>query len=222
MDKQPLDAVLFDMDGTLLDSEWFYYKAWKSVLDEYGIAIDSQSWANSFAGKTDGQAFSFLQEHYRFDVDAEQFRTRKNARIAELAHTERVDLMPGARELVAYLTERQLTLAVVTSSKRPAAEYHLKEQGLLDAFRLLVTRSEVTHPKPHPEPYQQCVRQLGVAQANCIVLEDSATGATAAKAAGLTCYGVQSHAEIRQALTMADRLFVDLHEVLAFIQHKAS
>lgn len=215
-----LKAVLFDLDGTILDSEWFYFRGWKAVLEEeYGLALDSHLWLTSLAGKTDGQAFEMLQETYGFDVNADEFHQRKQARIAKQYETEVVQLMPGVGELVAYLRQQQVLLAVVTSSKRPVTEYNLAKHGLLDAFSFLVTRSEVTHPKPNPEPYQRCVEQFGLANAECIVLEDSVTGATAAKAAGLACYGVQSHEEIRRALTMVDRLFFDLHEVLEFMKN---
>ena len=220
MEAISLKAVLFDLDGTILDSEWFYYKGWKAVLEEeYGIQLDSHLWLTSLAGKTDGQAFEVLQESYGFDVGAEEFHQRKKARIAQQYETEVVQLMPGIRELIAYLRQQQVLLAVVTSSQRPVTEYNLAKHDLLDVFELLVTRSEVTHPKPNPEPYQRCIQQLGIDQSQCIVLEDSVTGATAAKAAGLVCYGVQSHEDIRKELTMVDRLFVDLHEVLGFIKH---
>lgn len=213
-----LKAVLFDLDGTIIDSEWFYYKGWKAVLEaDYGIQLNSEQWLTSFAGKTESQGFRVLQELYGFDGDEGQFFQRKKARIAAQYEEEEVALMPGVRELVTYLRQEDIVMAVVTSSLRPVTEFNLGKNGLLDYFQTLVTRSEVTHPKPAPEPYELCLQRLGMDASQCIVLEDSVTGATAAKAAGLTCYGVQSHEEIRKGLVV-DHLFVDLHEVLEFLK----
>lgn len=213
-----MKAVLFDLDGTIIDSEWFYYKGWKAVLEaDYGIQLDSHTWLASFAGKTELQGFRVLQELYGFDGDEEQFFRQKKARIAAQYEEEEVALMPGVHELVTYLHKEGIIMAVVTSSLRPVTEYNLTKNSLLDYFKILVTRSDVTHPKPAPEPYELCIQRLGIEASQCVVLEDSVTGATAAKAAGLTCYGVQSHEEIRTGLVV-DRLFVDLHEVLEFLK----
>jgi len=212
-----LKAVLFDLDGTIIDSEWFYYKGWKAVLADYGIALDSHAWLTEFAGKTEAQGFLVLQERYGFKGDEETFFKRKKARIAKLYEEEEVALMPGVNDLITYLHEAGVRMAVVTSSLRPITEYNLTKHGLIDYFETLVTRSEVTYPKPSPEPYELCLSRLGLGQTDCIVLEDSVTGATAAKAAGLTCFGVQSHEEIRANLVV-DRLFVDLHEVLEYLK----
>lgn len=210
-------AVLFDLDGTLIDSEWFYYKAWRKALHHYGFPLDSDLWLNELAGKTDGQALEHLRGKYAFEVDREALFERIRRLIAEQYEMETVSLMPGATDLINFLHQRKVTLAVVTSSKREVATYHLERNGLRHFFKVLVSRTDVQQPKPNPEPYLRCVAQLKLEPADCLVLEDSVTGATAAKAAGLTCFGVQTHASIRQALPTG-RSFDNLHEVREFLE----
>jgi len=210
-------AVLFDLDGTLIDSEWFYYKAWRKALKYYGFTLDSDLWLNDLAGKTDRQALEYLRSNHAFEVDGEELFGRIRKLIAVQYETETVSLMPGVTDLINFLRQRQVTMAVVTSSKREVATYHLERNGLRQFFKVLVSRTDVQQPKPHPEPYLRCVAQLELEPADCLVLEDSVTGATAAKAAGLTCFGVQTHAPIRQALP-TDRSFDNLHEVREFLE----
>lgn len=211
-------AVLFDLDGTLIDSEWFYYKAWRKALAHYGFALDSDMWLNELAGKTDGQALEHLRSKYGFEIDKVAFYDRTRTLIAEQHEVETVSLMPGAADLVNFLHQRQVTMAVVTSSKREVATYHLQRNGLRHFFTELVSRTDVQHPKPNPEPYIRCVAQLGLEQEDCLALEDSVTGATAAKAADVTCFGVQTHLPIRQTLP-TERSFDNLHEVREFLEH---
>ena len=211
-------AVLFDMDGTLIDSEWFYYKAWRKALEQYGFPLQSDVWLNELAGKTDGQAFELLRTKYAFGAEKEPFYERVRACIAQQHEEEAVPLMPGAVDLVNFLHHRKITMAVVTSSKREVATYHLERNGLRHFFTVLVTRTDVQHPKPDPEPYLRCVEQLGLERKDCLVLEDSSTGTTAAKAAGLTCFGVQTHESIRRTLSV-DRSFDNLHEVREFLEN---
>lgn len=210
-------AVLFDMDGTLIDSEWFYYKAWRAALKEYGFALGSELWLNDLAGKTDGQAFELLHNTYAFDADREAFFEKVRARIAQQHEEESVPLMPGASDLIHFLHEREIIMAVVTSSKREVAIYHLERNGIRHFFSVLVTRTDVKQPKPDAEPYLRCLEELGLVGDDCLVLEDSLTGTTAAKSAGLTCFGVQSHEVIRQTLTV-ERTFDNLHEVREFLE----
>lgn len=210
-------AILFDLDGTLIDSEWFYYKAWRKALDEFGFSLGSDLWISDFAGKTDGQAFEFLQHKYDFTADSEAFFGKVRMYITKLHEEETVTLMPGVTDLINFLHSRGITMAVVTSSKREVAVYHLERNGIRSFFRELITRTEVQNPKPDPEPYNLCVAQLGLQHQDCLVLEDSVTGASAAKAAGLVCFGVQTHESIRQALHV-DRTFDNLHEVREFLE----
>lgn len=214
-------AVLFDLDGTLIDSEWFYYKAWRKALEYYGFALDSDMWLNELAGKTDGQALEHLRTKYGFEVDKAAFYDRTRALIADQHEVETVSLMPGAADLVNFLHQQKITMAVVTSSKREVATYHLQRNGLRHFFAELVSRTDVQHPKPNPEPYLRCVTQLGLEQGDCLALEDSETGAMAAKAAGVTCFGVQTHLPIRQVLP-TERSFDNLHEVREFLERLAA
>lgn len=210
-------AVLFDLDGTLIDSEWFYYKAWRKALEHHGFSLQSDLWLNELAGKTDGQGFELLQSKYAFEANREAFFEEVRAHIAQQHEEEAVPLMPGAADLVNFLHQRSIAMAVVTSSKREVATYHLERNGLRRFFTVLVTRTDVQNPKPDPEPYLRCVMELGLEQKACLVLEDSSTGTTAAKAAGLTCFGVQTHESIRRALNV-DRTFDNLHEVREFLE----
>src|SRR5690606_29187020 len=154
-------AVLFDMDGTLIDSEWFYYKAWRATLDAYGFSLGSELWQHNLAGKTDRQAFEFLRTQYALEVDREPFFEQVRAHIARQHEEESVPLMPGASDLLHFLHTR-VVMAVVTSSKREVASYHLERNGIRHFFSVLVTRTDVQRPKPDPEPYERCVRELGV------------------------------------------------------------
>lgn len=210
-------AVLFDLDGTLIDSEWFYYKAWRKALKHYGFVLDSDMWLNELAGKTDGQALEHLRVKYDFEVDKDAFYNLTRTLIASQHEVETVSLMPGATDLVNFLHQRKVTMAVVTSSKREVATYHLERNGLRHFFAELVSRTEVQHPKPNPEPYLRCVAQLGLEREDCLALEDSVTGASAAKAAGVNCFGIQTHLAIRQSLP-TERSFDNLHEVREFLE----
>src|SRR5690606_8655070 len=96
-----------------------------------------------------------------------------------------VPVKPGARELIEGLRARSIPTAIATSSRRPHASHHLAAAGLLDLFETVVTRDDVLHPKPHPEPYLTAARRLGSDPRQCLALEDSNAGVLAAHAAGM-------------------------------------
>ena len=96
-----------------------------------------------------------------------------------------VPVKTGAVEFITALRQRGIPTAVATSSRNPHAQHHLGAAGLLDLFETVVTRDDVVHPKPHPEPYLTAARRLGVEPTRCLALEDSHSGVRAAHAAGM-------------------------------------
>ncbi|WP_143961369.1 HAD family hydrolase [Litoribacter populi] len=214
---EKLKAVLFDLDGTLIDSEWFYYKAYRSTLKLYNRELESEDWLREFAGKTDSQTFHLLQSKYGVEDEKEVFFDKVREFIKIQHEEEAVPLMPGATDLIHYLKDQKVTMAVVTSSKREVANYHLDRNGVRHFFSELISRTEVQNPKPHPEPYEMCMEKLQLKHEDCLALEDSQTGSTSAKSAGLTTFGVNTHEAIRNTL-QADRCFDNLHEVREFLE----
>src|SRR5690606_27857978 len=132
----------------------------RATLKQYGFSLGSELWLNELAGKTDGQAFEFLRSRYAFEAAREALFEKVRARIAQQHEEESVPLMPGATDLIQFLHERKIVMAVVTSSKREVAIYHLERNGIRHFFSALVTRTDVQHPKPDPEPYFRCVEEL--------------------------------------------------------------
>jgi HAD superfamily hydrolase (TIGR01509 family) len=108
-------------------------------------------------------------------------------------------------------------MAIATSSLRKDVEAIFERNGLNHFFKLMITRSEVTNSKPHPESYNFCCEQLGLTKDECIVFEDTISGLTAAKAAGLVCYAIQSNIAEHHKLRAADKIFLDLNEAKDYL-----
>ncbi len=216
-DSKVLKAVLFDMDGTLIDSEGFYVKIWQEILGGYGLSIDGDLLLARLGGKTDVQAFDVLQKEFGFGGEKDELLHQVHQTVARQLLSETVALMPGVVELIQYLAGRGIRMAVVTSSKREITELHLGRHGLLEHFEFLVTRHDVERTKPAPDPYLKALDQLKLPAEECLVLEDSPTGLTAANAAGVPCFVVQHYESIRASLPPGNRLFTDLLEVREYI-----
>lgn len=131
--------------------------------------------------------------------------------------TTDVPLMPFVPETLEFYRGNGIRMTIATSSQREDVEATFNRNGLRHYFEFMVTRSDVTHGKPHPESYLTCVERLGIDKSHCIVIEDTPTGVAAAKAAGLVCYAVQSNITEHPKLTDADRIFADLNEAQNYI-----
>ena len=176
------DAVFFDLDGTLVDSERLTVQTGTAAFAAQGHG-DVEDLLHSLVGVDQlTSAGMILSRFPGLDLD----RLNATWQTAFLA-AQAVDLLlkPGASDIVHGLRDSHL-LALVTSSRRDPAEVRLVQAGLRPAFRAVITRDDVTAPKPHPEPYLLAAATLGVDPARCLVFEDSEPGAEAAFAAGMT------------------------------------
>ncbi|MBB2151561.1 HAD family hydrolase [Pedobacter gandavensis] len=204
-----LKAILFDLDGTLIDSEYFHYECWNEVLGEYGIQLDYTDWLKNYAGIPLPVNAKNLLSKYAISADLADVVKRREALTLERLKTKDVELMPYALDMIEFLYERKLLLAIVTSSPREDVAAIFNRNGLKKYFTLIITRTDVIQNKPAPEGYQKCCAMLGVVREECIVYEDTLNGIKAAKAAGIRCIAIQSNTDVHPSLAIADELFLD-------------
>lgn len=208
-------GVLFDLDGTLIDSEHYYYSNWQPILlDSFGLDISFEDWLTYFAGHTLQRNVDFLREKWGIETNHKFMWDQTRASYQQMDMTE-IRLMPYAHELLAYLKAVGLPIGLVTSSYASTVQTVLGHHELLPYFDFFVTRDDVEKPKPNAEPYLQGIERIALPKASVLAVEDTITGATAAKSAGLYCLGVSAHAVEQSRLkTKADDLFSDLGDVI--------
>lgn len=180
---KPFAAVVFDMDGTLLDTEMVFKEIVFEVTRGLGYEMRDEVHLG-MVGSSHEVTNALLVEAYGVAFPYSLFEDECRAAM-RLRMAEAVPLKSGALEIIREIRDRGLPTAVATSSRRHHADPHLKAAGLFDLFDAIVTRDDVERPKPHPEPYLTAARRLGVSPDECLAIEDSHSGVRAAHAAGM-------------------------------------
>jgi HAD superfamily hydrolase (TIGR01509 family) len=180
---KPFSAVVFDMDGTLLDTELVFKEIVYAVSKDLGYEM-IETVHLGMVGSSHEVTNQLLVEAYGVAFPYPLFQQQCQAAM-QIRMTEAVPVKSGALEMLKELRERGLPTAVATSSRRHHADPHLKAAGLFELFDTIVTRDDVINPKPDPEPYLTAARRLGVDPTTCLAVEDSHSGVRAAHAAGM-------------------------------------
>lgn len=212
-----IKAVLFDLDGTLIDSEFFYYSNWAPILkEEFGLNITFNDWIKDFAGHTLSANVQMLKERFDIHTDDEFMWQRTRANYAKADMTT-IRLMPFVKETLHTLHAKGIRTALVTSSYMSTVNTVLGHHNLLDDFEFFVTREAVQYPKPDPEPYLLATERLALPSNSIIAVEDTLTGFRAATGAGLRCVAVTKHQAEKERLSQAEFLVEDLSQFLDII-----
>lgn len=208
MTAVPAEAVLFDLDGTLVDTEPRNRAVWALLLARHGVPAHGPAPAD-FSGRTAREAIALHLEwfpgHSVESLLAEVLASVREPGLPAPAPT------PGGVRLVQRLAAAAVPLGVVTSATRALAESELAAAGILDCFDVLVTAEDVACGKPDPEGYLAACAALGARPARVVVFEDSPIGLAAAKRAGAYCIGVLTSADAA-ALGAADAIVRTLAE----------
>ncbi|AHE48629.1 phosphatase YqaB [Aeromonas hydrophila 4AK4] len=175
------DALIFDMDGTLVDSMPLHLDAWEITSAEFGLPFD-RAQLNEYGGIPTRKIVAMLAEQHGLEIDVEAFARRKVA--LYLAQIDRVSVFPAMWELVKRC-HGKVPMGIGTGSTREHAAHILRQTGL-DAFiPVLVSADDVSNHKPHPDTFLKVAEQLGANPANCLVFEDTPIGIEAGKAGGM-------------------------------------
>ncbi|WP_338675583.1 HAD family phosphatase [Streptomyces sp. SCSIO 30461] len=191
-----LQAVFLDMDGTLVDTEGFWWDAEVEVFADLGHELDA-AWRDVVVGGPMTRSAGYLIEATGADVTLAELTVLLNDRFEERI-TRGVPLMPGAERLLTELAAHNVPTALVSASHRRIIDRVLASLGP-DRFALTVAGDEVARTKPHPDPYLLAAQGLGADPVRCAVIEDTATGVAAAEAAGCRVVAVPSVAPIAPA-----------------------
>jgi beta-phosphoglucomutase len=200
-------AVLWDLDGTLVDSEEYHWRAWKETLDRAGVSITYQDFLASFGQRNDAILTGWLGE----SVSAEcirQLGDSKEERYRELARREGLTPLPGAAEWVERLNREGWPQAIASSAPRANVETVLDVLHFGPLIQATVAAEDVRNGKPAPDVFLTAAARLGADAPNCIVVEDAKAGVEAARRAGMRSIGVgksaQSLGADRAARTLSD------------------
>ncbi len=206
-------ALLFDFDGLILDTETPEVIAWQEIYSRYGVAFPLDLWGQIVGGNgtADFDPVAYLAEKSGRPINADLMRADKRVRDRELISYQ--DILPGVRDYLEAARTCGLQTAVVSSSTHAWVDGQLKRLGLFEAFDCIICREDAARPKPNPDLYLKALEVLGVDPEQAIVFEDSPNGVKAGRAAGIRTVAVPNPVTIRLGVDGADLTLTSLADL---------
>lgn len=207
-----IEALVFDFDGLILDTEGPIFQTWQELYQEYGCQLTLADWENCL-GSAEGTNMFYdnLEEQLGQPVDMETIAPRLQTR--ELEMIEAQPVLPGVSEYIQRAGQLGLKLGVASSSTCKWVTGHLEKRGLRESFQCVLGSDDVKATKPDPDLYLSVVECLQVSADKTIAFEDSPHGVTAAKRAGLYCVAVPNPLTRQLRLDHADLLLESLDDL---------
>ena len=209
----PIQAILFDLDGLMVDSEPLAKQAWRMLLARYGHSLD-QGTVQDLFGLRSADSAQLVQERFSLPLSAEQVASQQKEIFGSLLQEDTLRTMPGLSDLLQAVDARGLIRAVATSSGRDWAAFALDAIGAGQGFAAVITSDLVRNGKPAPDIYLAVARALSLPPEACLALEDSPAGVQAAKAAGMRCVAVPNEMTAGMDLSAADWILPSLGAVV--------
>jgi beta-phosphoglucomutase len=215
-----LKAVIFDMDGVIVDSEPLHHRAYHAMFEEIGITVSDEQY-DSLTGKSTINICKLLKDQFRLSHAPEELMAIKRRHYYHFFENDRdFDLISGVRGLIQDYRDNGLTLVLGSSASMPNIEKIFERFDLNPYFKAKISGAELKASKPHPEIFLKAVEATGFLPEECIVIEDATNGIEAAKGAGIYCVAFESGHSKNQDYSKADLVIKDF-EAITFERIKA-
>lgn len=215
-----LKAILFDMDGTLVDSESVHFTCWNEVLAPYNVRYEEAAFCQQFSGQPTLVAAQNVIKDYQLAAIPEDLVQAKYDAFEQYVKSNLPPLMPFSEEVLKAVKNSGLKMALVTGSARHEAIPILKGYGFYNYFDCIVTKDDVTEPKPAAEPYQRALKQIGITALEAIAIEDTHTGVTSASNAGVAVMAIANQHTLDHDFSKATQCFDNLQALWQWVQTK--
>jgi len=182
-------AVLWDMDGTLIDSEEFHWISWRDTMADEGIAITHEQFLSSFGQRNDSILPRWLGPAATPER-MERIANAKEERYRDLIRNNGIKPLPGVADWVDRLHQQGWLQAIASAAPRPNIEVVLEALGATSRFQAIISAEDVSKGKPDPEVYLKAASRVGALAHRCIVVEDAVAGVEGARSAGMRSIGV--------------------------------
>ncbi|MFZ0391359.1 MAG: HAD family phosphatase [Calditrichia bacterium] len=204
-------AVIFDMDGVIVDSNPYHKKAIRHFNKKYDISLSDHELENKVFGRTNE---SWLREVFGKDLSDKRLKELEEEKESYFREIFAADIkpLPGLLPFLRSLQEAGIPAAVASSAPEKNVSFTLERTGSVKYFKLIVNGDSVTHSKPHPEIYLKTAGKLNMAPEHCIVFEDSLSGVQSAKRANCRVIGITT-THSKEDLKEADKTIADFHEI---------
>ena len=208
-----LKAVLFDMDGVIVDTEPLHRKAYFSMFKEYGMDVTEELYA-TFTGASTKKVCNTLIDKFGLDATHEDLTNVKRAFFKDLFYNDsEFDLIPGVRQLIEHYYNNGVKLVLASSASRVTIDMVFEKFGLEPYFLGKISGADLKESKPHPEIFELAAKMAEEPIENCMVIEDSTNGILAAHRAGIFCSAYNSENSALQDLSLANISVNEFHEL---------
>lgn len=207
-----LGAVIFDMDGVIIDSEPIHFEAYKETLKEFGVEADTSGFS-CYVGVSNIEMWEDLKRKYNLKISTKKAIERQMEITFKVFNEMTDDAIPGIRELLNELKAKGVLIALASSSPVAFIEEVLKKLEIRKYFDVVQSGEEVEMGKPAPDIFLKAAKLLEVTPEECVVIEDAEHGANAAKAAGMKCIGYINPNSGQQDLSCATCTVDNMKEI---------
>ena len=215
-----MDAVIFDLDGLLADTEIISLKVYQELLEDFGIPFTEETYSREYSGHREEENVQRFLDTYDLPWNFDQTLEKVYELEARIL-VKGVNLKKGAKNLLAFLEREGISIALATSSVESRARMILDSNGILSLFDHLVFAKDVKRSKPYPDIFLKACRDLNVLPENCLVLEDSEAGIEAAYRAGIPVICIPDLKIPAQSfLNKTEQVFQDLDAVRDYLECK--